>query len=158
MSKSEPMPEELAQIHGEAVAMEAADAVQQQTAAENVGPQPEQAAVTDYMTDARGVTDIIATSLGAIWPSTAVVLTDETRGKFAGALAPVMEKYGLSLGAVFGRWGAEINLCFVVAGFAVPLAGAISADRKAARAEKQREEAQRTVVAAADPENLANRV
>ena len=91
----------------------------------------------DYYTDAKGLTDIAFESLHAFYPSTEKVVTPDRRDKFAAALAPVMEKYGLSLAVIFGRWGAEINLVFVTAQFAVPLARAIADDRAAARAEKR---------------------
>jgi len=153
MSTSENMPPELAQIAAEAAAIEPAE-----TQIDEQGQPIAEAVPVDYLVDARGITDILATSLGAIYPRTEKVLTDETRGKFAAALAPVMEKYGFSLGSVFGRWGAEINLAFVVAGMAVPLSKAIAEDRAIARASKPAEQSQRPVVDQSDSENLAGKV
>jgi hypothetical protein len=151
---------ELAQIAADAAAIDPPQ----------VAPGTEAAAPSepvDYYTDAKGLTDIAAESLAAFYPRTEAVLSPDRREKFAAALAPVMEKYGLSLGVIFGRWGAEINLAFVTAQFAVPLARAIADDRAAARAEKtgQAEPVQpiekvglRPVVDRADPTALHNRV
>lgn len=124
---SDQLPPELAQIHAEAAALDPVPTDPAALPGEIAPP-------VDYLTDARGVADIAAESLGALYPSTVNVLTEEKRAKFAAALAPVMEKYGLTLGVVFGRWGAEIQLIFVTATFAVPLTKAIQADRAAERA------------------------
>lgn len=129
------------------------------------GTMPEQAGPVDYYTDAKGLTDIAATAIGALYPSTANVLSEQTREKFAQALAPVMEKYGVSLGSVLGRYGAEINLVFVTAGFAIPLAQAISADRQAAKAQKGEQPKQapiekaglQPVIDRSDPTDLFNK-
>lgn len=122
------LPPELAAIHAEAVAIDPPAPPTDEN-----GQPVEEAAPVDYMTDALGLTEIVAAGLGGIYPSTEKVLTPDTRKKFAAALAPVMEKYGMSLGVFFGRFGAEVNLLFVTAGFAIPLVKAIGEDRQAAK-------------------------
>lgn len=126
--KQTPLPPELVQLQAEA----------EQITAETVAPPPpaegEQgapAAPVDYLADARGLVDMSAELLAAFYPSTRPVLDDAARGRIAAAASPVMEKYGLSLGGLFGKWGAEINLAFVLAQVALPLSAAIRADREA---------------------------
>lgn len=117
------LPPELAQIEAEAAAITpAASAIPGQETAPAEPP-------VDYMTDAQGIVDMGAAALGAWYPRTEPVLNDAARKKLAEAAAPVMEKYGLTLGALFGRWGAEINLAFALVSLGVPIAKAISADR-----------------------------
>jgi len=89
----------------------------------------------DYLGDAAGLVDIVAESVGAFWPSTAAVLDEKARGRIAKPLSRVMEKHGWDMAALFGKWGEEIQLGFVLAQLAVPLAKAIRADRAAARIE-----------------------
>lgn len=159
-SPSETLSPELAAIQAEAAATEPAPAP---------APGEEGAAATEapkeYLTDAVGLTNIVAESLISFYPSTEKVLGEDRRQKFAAALAPVMEKYGLDLAAIFGRWGAEINLAFVTAQFAVPLVRAIAEDRAAAKAAKENKPAAQTasvqagaglqpVVDVADPNSL----
>lgn len=134
-----PLPPELAALQAEAAA------ISPPPAADPAAPGAPAPAVVDYYTDAKGLTDIAAEGLAAIYPSTAAVLDLEKRARFAAALAPLMEKYGLSLGAIFGRWGAEINFAFVASSLALPLTAAIQADRAAAKlAKEQAERAART--------------
>lgn len=140
-SSANPLPPELAAIHAEAEAI-TPPAFDPNTPAEDAPPP------ADYNVDAKGLTDFVAAGLSSIYPRTAQVLTDAKRAEFAAALAPVMEKYGLSLGVVFGRWGAEINLAFVTATMAIPLANAIRDDRAAAKAEAAAKE---VATRAADP-------
>ena len=116
----------------------------------------------DYLGDARGIVDIAAESLAAFYPSTAPILDEGKRGKIAGALAPVMEKYGFSLGGFMARFGPEINLAFVLAPVSLALAGAIRADRAAAKAEKGEPAAKPTgamapVIDRTDPNSLHNK-
>ena len=140
--KTNALPPELAAIHAEAEALAPA-ATAAQGPAEDAPPPP------DYHVDAKGLTDFVAAGLSSIYPSTANVLTEAKRAEFAAALAPVMEKYGMSLGVVFGRWGAEINLAFVTATMAIPMANAIRDDRAKAKAEERPAEA---VSRPADPQ------
>jgi hypothetical protein len=93
----------------------------------------------NYLDDARGLINILSDSLAAFYPSTAAVITEEKRQALAVAWSPVMEKYGFTLAAVFGRFGAEIGAAFVTAQIAVPLANAIRADRAAAAVEKSKQ-------------------
>ncbi len=121
------LPPELAALQAEAIALEGEQATPAEVG-EGAAPTPP----IDYLSDAKGLVDIAAEALAAFYPSTAPILTTEKRGRIAGALAPVLEKYGLDMAGIFGKWGAEIGLAFACAPIAIPLAQAIRADRAAA--------------------------
>lgn len=53
-----------------------------------------------------------------IFPSIGKVYSEPAQRRLAAVVAPVMEKYGWTVGGIFEKWGAEINLAVV----AVPLA------------------------------------
>jgi hypothetical protein len=119
---------ELAALQAEAIALEGEQAAPAADGGEpGIAPTPP----IDYLSDAKGLVDIAAEALAAFYPSTAPILTTEKRGRIAGALAPVLEKYGLDMAGIFGKWGAEIGLAFACAPIAIPLAQAIRADRAA---------------------------
>lgn len=151
-ASNNPMSPELAAIAAEAAAI---------AQPEVIDPANPPAPPVDYLTDARGITDIAAESLSALYPRTGAVLNEEKREKFAASLAPVMEKYGLTLGVLFGKWGAEINLAFVTVSFALPLAKAIQDDRAEYRMKEQQAERAaknpdpQPARSAADPYNAA---
>lgn len=129
---------ELASLQAQAVQLET------ETAAPPAGEPTagcEIAAPVDYLADAKGIVDIAAESLAAFYPSTGPILNAEKRGRIAAALAPVMQKYGLDMGAIFGKFGPEIGLGFALAQVAVPIANAIRADRTPARKEQEQAKA-----------------
>lgn len=126
------LPPDMAALQAEAIALEGEQAAP--GAAAGQGAEPEAAA--DYLTDASGIVDIAAEALAAFYPSTGKILNTEKRKRIAGALAPVLEKYGVDMAAIFGRFSAEIGLAFAVAPIAIPIAQAIRADREAARLAK----------------------
>ena len=135
------MPPELERIAAEAAALK---------------PQPETApgevaapAVIDYTAEAKGVIDIAAELAGNIGPRTEAAFSEDRRQRLAAAAGPLMEKYGLSLGAIFGRWGAEINFLFALTIITPPIAKAIRADMAEAKAADQ---AEKQATAVADPQ------
>lgn len=76
-----------------------------------------------------------------LYPSLAQVWTPEVRGNIATAAAPLMEKYGVTLGGIFDQWGAEIRFAMVAFPVASATVGAIKHDnaaRKAAAEEAER--------------------
>lgn len=125
------LPPELQQLQAEAVALEA-----QAAPADQVEQGGEVAAPVDYVSEARGIVDLLASTLEALYPSTASILTEAKRAALAVAWAPVMAKYNFTMGGLFGAWGAEINALFVTVPLALPLIAAIRADRAAAAAEQ----------------------
>lgn len=112
----------------------------------------------DYAADARGLVDITAETLGAFYPSTAAVLTADKRDRIAAAAAPVLEKYGFSLGAFLGRFGPEIGLAFALGQVAIPLAKAIRADRAATATDAPPAQAMQPVIDRTEPGALHTRV
>ena len=114
------LPPELRRIEAEAAAMEAPAAAELP---------PGQLVPVDYLAEARGVVDIAAEMLSMVGPRTAEALNQERRQKIADASAGLMEKYGLTVGDVFQKWGAEINFLFALAIVGPPVARAIKADR-----------------------------
>lgn len=128
-----PLSPDMAALQAEAMALEGEQAAPKAEAGKGDASVP---ATVDYLTDAKGIVDIAGEALAAFYPSTAPILNTEKRGRIAAALAPVLEKYGLDMTAIFGRWSAEIGLAFAVAPIAIPIAQAIRADREAARAAK----------------------
>lgn len=117
---------ELAQLAAEAAALEG-----ETKPADPNAPAPE--APVDYLTDAKGIVDMASEALGAFYPSTLAVMVPEKRDRIATALVPVMQKYGITLGVLFGKWGEEIGLCFALAQVAIPIATAIRHDREEAK-------------------------
>lgn len=89
--------------------------------------------------EATAIVDLAAAALAAWFPSTAAVLTPAARQPVALALAPVLEKYGFTMGDLFAQWGPEIRLVMAAAPLAIPLAHAIRQDRQAARREAKPE-------------------
>lgn len=127
--KAEALPPELAQIAAEAAAITPPAAGQDQAGAVPV--------VIDYTAEARGLIDIGAELLAGVGPRTEAALTEERRAKIATAAGPLMQKYGLSLGVVFERWGPEINFLFALVVVGKPIAAAIQADRAEAKAAEE---------------------
>lgn len=121
--KPEALPPELAQLEAEAAALTPPVADPNAPAVE----------IVDYLGDADMITGMIFEGVGALYPSTPPILTPKQQ-RFAAALAKVMEKHSWSMAGILGKWGAEIELAFVGASLAIPLAKAIRADRTAERA------------------------
>jgi hypothetical protein len=126
-----PLPPELAQIEAEAAAISP-----EMPPDPNAPPPP---APVDFLSDAADLTSMIFEGCAAFYPSTGPILAPK-QAKFAAALGKFMEKRNWSLAAFMGRWGAEIELAFVSASIAIPLAKAIEHDRAAAQVQKQQAE------------------
>lgn len=54
----------------------------------------------DFLTEAQGAVDMFSALVVGWCPKAAGIWSDDTKGRIAGALAPVMEKYGFSFGAM----------------------------------------------------------
>lgn len=72
----------------------------------------------------------VALLLAPLYPSVAAIYTPETCKALGDAAAPVLEKYGVSVGGLFDRWGAEITLASVAVPVALQTMQAIRADLK----------------------------
>lgn len=68
-----------------------------------------------------------------IVPAIEPIYTQERISKLSAALGPVLDKYGLTLGGIFARWGAEINLLIVGIPIGMETARAIKAWKNEAK-------------------------
>lgn len=69
-----------------------------------------EAAAHDLPAEVAALLQTTAAMLAPMFPSLAKVYTEETCRSLGVAAAPVMQKYGLTVGGIFDRWGAEITL------------------------------------------------
>lgn len=70
-------------------------------------------APVDYVSEARDVIDTLCAGLEFIYSEKGLQFSDPTRARLAAGWAPVMEKYGLSAGGLFGEYRAEIGAAIV---------------------------------------------
>lgn len=139
---------DLDQLHGLALA----------TDAEALPPQAEQPQIgedgqplpppPDFATEAAGAVDMFAALVVGWCPKAETIWTTETKGRIAGALVPVMEKYGFT----FGNMPPEIML-IVVAGPPLWQSSRLVAEQiNAERAEQAKQPARQV---SAPPEDVA---
>lgn len=93
----------------------------------------------DAATEAREVIRFATTLFFPLYPSLARVYTEERQEQLAQVSAPLMQKYGLSLGMLFERWGAEINFAIVALPLAKETASAIKHDNQVRKEALERE-------------------
>jgi len=93
------------------------------------GAAPGAAPILDYGKEAADLVEFANAIYTPLWPSLSTVYTDEVRSKIAAAVAPVLQKYGFSLGDFFGKWAPEIGLAVTLAPLIPPTLAAIRADR-----------------------------
>lgn len=96
----------------------------------------------DYNAEALGLINFAVTLFVPIFPSIEKIYTEPARANLANVSAPLMEKYGWSMGSVFEKWGAEINFAMVALPLGAQTYKAISADiaaSKEAAAEKKQQ-------------------
>lgn len=68
--------------------------------ADGTAPPAEAVATPDYLHESRGAVDMFAALVIGFCPTCATVWDHGTKDRVAGALSPVMEKYGVSFGAL----------------------------------------------------------
>jgi len=88
------------------------------------------AAAVDYLTEAQGVVDMVAAMIVGYCPDCAPLWETDTKHRVAAALAPVMEKYGASVGAI----PPELLLAIVLVPVLLQTANKISAYNAAKKA------------------------
>ncbi len=126
---------ELDRLEAEAAELDAA-----QPGAPGAEPQPEPEPATDPNSEIRGILEALRAIANAKgFSKAAAVLSDDAIESIAGALAPVLTKYGISAGDFFGRWREEVMALLVVGPIVVELVTAFRADldRKAAAVAKE---------------------
>lgn len=123
------MSEELQALEAQAAAIDAEAATPDPAAA------PEAEAVkVDVAAEVAALIETAAGLLTPAFPCLATIYTTATCRRLGEAAAPVMDKYGLSVGGLFDRWGAEITLAAVALPIAMATAQGIKADRAKRRA------------------------
>lgn len=145
------LPDELRQLQAEAIALEP-------TTPEAPGESAPAALAVDHVAEAKAVIDMGAELLGMVGPKTESALTEDRRQKIANAAGPLMAKYGLTLGVLFERWGAEINFLFALVVVGKPIAAAVISDLDDQKVDEKRENAaQRPAPAPVEKSELMSR-
>ncbi|WP_375591972.1 hypothetical protein [Chitiniphilus eburneus] len=130
-------PDPLAMVEMQAVQIDA-------DIAGNYAPPPAAEGAADALPlsaveEAREVVIFVRELAAPVYPSLRQVYSDETVERIATAAAPLMQKYGVTLGGMFERWGPEIHFAMVMLPVGMQTAAAIRADRAAARAANEKE-------------------
>lgn len=76
-----------------------------------------------------------------LYPSLERIYTPDKQARLAAVTGPLMAKYNLSLGAIFEKWGPEINFAIVALPLAAETAKAVKAENAAREAENAAREA-----------------
>jgi hypothetical protein len=92
----------------------------------------------DAVTEAKSVIAFCVALFVPMYPSLGRVYTEEAQEVLAGVAVPLMQKYDLSLGGFFEKWGPEINFAIVAFPLGQATLAAVRADN-AARAEAAKE-------------------
>lgn len=120
---------ELEALESQAVAVDA------QTAANDpAAPTEPQAVKLDSAAEVAALLQTLAALLAPAFPSLATIYTEATCKRLGEAAAPVMDKYSLSVGGLFEKWGAEITLALAALPVGVATVAGIKADLAARRA------------------------
>lgn len=96
-------------------------------------PQVDVAPPADVAAEVAALLQAVAGMLAPVFPSLATIYTEPTCRRLGEAAAPVMDKYGVSVGGLFDRWGAEITLAATALPVALASWQGIKADMAASR-------------------------
>jgi len=117
----------------------AAAALDQQAAPPEIDPATGQPPdPVDYAGEAGMLIGFAVTTAATFWPSVKEVWTDANQKAVAAAAAPVMEKYGFTLGDFMGAYKEEIGLLFVAGPLILKTIDAVEKDKRAALEAKRR--------------------
>lgn len=89
------------------------------------------AAPIDYHAEATGIVELAATMFFPLFPSLEAIYTDDARSRIAAAAAPLMQKYGCSLGVI----GPELAFILTIAPFIPATIRAVKHDNAQAKAQ-----------------------
>lgn len=117
--------EDLNKLAAQADALGAAEAAQNDQAESDA---EQAAAAPDLAAEVAALIGTVAAMLAPAFPSLGVIYSEATCAQLGKAAAPVMEKYGLSTGGLFERWGAEITLAAVALPVGVATVQGVKAD------------------------------
>ncbi len=87
----------------------------------------------DYAGEAEMLLNLGVTMAGQFWPCVPTIWTADKQKAVAAAAAPVMEKYGFTLGDFMGAYKEEIGLLFVAGPLVLQTLDAVKAEKLAAR-------------------------
>lgn len=90
-------------------------------------------APTDYGSEAAMLLKALVGIAAPFFPSVPKIWTDDKQAAVAAAAAPVMEKYGFTLGSFMGDYGAELTLLIVAGPVVLETIDGIKADRAEAK-------------------------
>lgn len=86
----------------------------------------------DYQGEAAMLLNLGVTMAGQFWPCVPAIWTKDKQTAVAAAAAPVMEKYGFTLGDFMGAYKEEIGLLFVAGPLVLQTLDAVKAEKIAA--------------------------
>lgn len=137
MNELDALTNEAAAVDAEAAALNAPrDQSPEGTAAGGVASAPGPdgpAPVVDPVQEAKGLVDTAVAIAVPFCPALEKIYDEAARDRLARAAAPLMAKYGVSVGGIFAKWKEEIDFAFV----ALPLALATIQAVKAQQAAKK---------------------
>lgn len=90
-------------------------------------------APTDYGTEAAMLVSTLVLIAGPFFPSIPKIWTDAKQKAVAAAAAPVLEKYGFTMGDFMGAWKEEITLLVVAGPLVLETIDGVKADRAAGK-------------------------
>lgn len=120
-----PLPPEFAALAAEAAELDAASAPPPTDA------QGQPVAPVDYAAESAMLLRALVGIAAPFFPSVAKIWTDDKQRAVAAAAAPVMEKYGFTLGDFMAGWREEITLAVVAGPVILETIDGIKADRAA---------------------------
>jgi len=88
----------------------------------------------DYQAECSMLIGFAFDTLSPFYPATCEAWTPEKRAALIAASVPVATKYGLTLGGLFDRYGAEVGFALVVLPMIGPTMAGLRADRAAVQA------------------------
>jgi hypothetical protein len=98
-------------------------------------PELDLPAAPDPAAELAAVISVCVGILAPVFPSLPAIYTEQTVHAVAAATAPVLEKYGVEMGGLFGRWQEEIKCAIVVVPVALATKAAIENDLAARKIE-----------------------
>ena len=109
-------------------------AIDAEAAPQPIDAQGAPIAPTDYGTEAAMLVSTLVLIAAPFFPSIPKIWTDAKQKAVAAAAAPVLEKYGFTLGDFMGAWKEEITLLVVAGPLVLETIDGVKADRAAAKA------------------------
>lgn len=128
------MDSELDQLEVQAAAVDADAAAPDPSAP----PEPEAVAI-DAAAEVAALLQTVAGILTPAFPCLAEIYNEATCQRLGEAAAPVMDKYEVSVGGLFERWGAEITLAAVALPVGIATVQGIKADLAARKAKPEKQ-------------------